>query len=71
MIKTKVPLKIVFWKEVESPSKIQKKGKKEGKSEMKKMLRDIFWVISIFEVVMQFIKMRNLRIKKEKERALS
>ena len=63
VIRTKTPLKIVYWKEVESPLKSKKYGTLKGAREMTRMLRDIFHVVSVFEVVGQFIRMRQLRIK--------
>ena len=63
VIQTKLPIKIVFWKEVESPAKSKKVGRVNGMKEMGRMLRDIFWVISVVEVVAQFVKMRRLRVK--------
>lgn len=63
VIAKKVPLKIVDWSEVESPYKSAKLGTVKGAKEMAYMLRDIFRVVSVFEVVGQFIRMRRLMVK--------
>ncbi len=63
VIKDKTPLKVVYWKDVESPYKSAKLGSVKGAKEMVRMLRDIFQVISVFEVVTQFVRMTRLKVK--------
>jgi glycosyltransferase involved in cell wall biosynthesis len=63
VIKNKTSLKIIFWKEVESPLPFNKYGFIKGLRSLTGMLRDMFQVISIFEVVGQFYHMRRLMVK--------
>ena len=63
IIKNKIPIHVVFWKNVESPYKAKKLGKKallDGFLCEVDMIRDIVKVTGIFGVVNQFIQMRRL-----------
>ena len=63
VIETKTPIRVIFWKDVESPLPFKKYGFKKGLKSFSGMLSDIFQVISVGEVVMQFYYLRRLRVK--------
>ena len=60
VISTKTPIRVIFWKDVESPLPFKKYGMVKGMKSFGGMLSDIFEVISVFEVVTQFYHLRRL-----------
>ena len=63
-LRAKLRIKIVFWKNVESPWKYQKMGLVRGVLGDVRMILNILSTISVFEVVYQFIKLRSGRQRK-------
>ncbi len=63
IIKNKLKIKIVFWKNVISPWKYQKGDWWQGIRGDVKMIKDILKTISVWEIIYQFFKLRSLNVK--------